>query len=119
MSASTTLSELVSSEDWQLAEDGHKATSLLVQLRRGAFVLPWLRFLYAEGDNNMVKLAFASHMVTVSGDGLAALLAAVVAQRVLRLIQPTDKEARFAVRGVAAIKYTGPSIHDITIEQFQ
>ena len=115
MSASNRALEWVS-EDWQLAEDGHRATCLLVQLRRRTFVLPWLRFVFAEGDNDLVKLAFASHVVTVNGHGLAALLAAVVEQRVRRLVQPTEKEAQFGVRGVAARTYSGPAIQDITVE---
>jgi len=40
------------SPDWQVAAEGdHKPASLLVQLRRRAFIFPWFRFVYAEGDN--------------------------------------------------------------------
>jgi hypothetical protein len=120
MSASTIIPEsALVSEDWQLAEDGSKPASLIVQLRRRLHILPWFRFVYADGDNSLVKLAFASHGVTVTGHGLAALLAAVAGQRVLRLIQPTENEAKFGVRGPAASKYSGPSIDDISVEQFQ
>ena len=106
------------SEDWQLDQDGATPLSLLVQLRRAAHVFPWHRFVYAEGDNNLIRIAFASHLVTVSGSGLAALLAAVAGQRVIRLIQPTQNEAKFGVRGPGADRYTGPAIHDIVVEKF-
>ena len=46
----------INSPDWQVAdEDEHKPASLLVQLRRGALILPWFRFAYAEGDNTALK----------------------------------------------------------------
>jgi hypothetical protein len=119
MSASTIVPEsALVSEDWQVAEDGQKPASLVVQLRRSVHILPWFRFVFAEGDNTQVKIAFQSHMVTISGNGLAALLAAL-GQRVLRLIEPSENEASFGVRGSAASKYSGPAIHNISVEQFQ
>jgi hypothetical protein len=108
------------SEDWQLEEKlGSRPASLLVQLRRRTHVLPWFRFVYAEGDNSQVKIAFASHMLTVSGHGLAALLEALAAQRVMRLIQPSENEAKFGVRGGHSAKYDGPGILDITVEEIK
>ena len=90
-------------------------SSLLVQLRRRAHILPWFRFVYAEGDNSDVTLVFVSHTVTVRGHGLAALLAAISTQRVVRLVQPTENEAKFGFRGSAADKYDGPGITEITV----
>jgi hypothetical protein len=108
------------SEDWQLCGDGDtKPLSLVVQLRRRAYVLPWFRFVYAEGDNAQIQIAFASHLVTVSGNGLAALLTALATQLVVRLIQPTENEAKFDVRGPGAARYHGPAITDITVEKFK
>jgi len=110
----------LASEDWQLAdEDGSKPASLVVQLRRRAHVLPYFRFVYAEGDNSQVKIAFASHRVTVTGHGLAALLAALATHRVVRVSQPTESEANFGVRGPGTAKYNGPGITDITVEEFK
>ena len=109
----------IESPDWQLAADEHKPVSLVVQLQRGVHIFPWMRFVYAEGNNSIVKLAFASHMVTVNGQGLAALLAAVAGERVLRLIEPSEHESQFGVRGRGANKYTGPSIQTITVELFR
>lgn len=120
MSTTTTQGSELASEDWQLVEDGGpKPSSLVVQLRRCAYVLPYFRFVYAEGDNSQVKIAFASHMITVRGHGLAALLAEFSTQRVVRVIQPTENEAKFGVRGPGSVKYNGPSITDITVEDFK
>jgi hypothetical protein len=64
------------SEDWQLETNADlKPAHLVVQLRRCAHILPWFRFVHAEGDNDQVKITFASHLVTVTGHGLAALVA--------------------------------------------
>jgi hypothetical protein len=51
--------------------------------------------------------AFASHVVTVSGHGLAALLEALATQSVVRLVQPTENEALLGFRGLNATKITG------------
>jgi hypothetical protein len=108
------------SEDWQLADDdGHKPASLVVQLRRGAFVFPWFRFAYAEGDNSIVRVVFASHSIEITGSGLAALLAALAGQRVIRVIEPSENEAKFSVRGANAGRYQGPAIHSITVTKFE
>jgi len=96
----STLGQSVSiSSDWQMDEGDTKPTSLVVQLRRSAYVLPWFRFVYAGGDDARIQIAFASHLVAVTGHGLAPLLAAVSTQRVVRVIQPTTNEANFGVRG--------------------
>ncbi len=108
------------SEDWQLCGDGDtKPLALVIQLRRRAYVLPWFRFVYADGDNVQIQIAFASHLVTIAGNGLAALLTALATQLVVRLIQPTENEAKFGVRGPGSARYDGPGITDITVEKFK
>jgi hypothetical protein len=92
---------------------------LVVQLRRAAFVLPWFRFLYAAGDNTRLELVFASHTVTIAGHGLVALLTAAAGQRVIRLTEPSDNEAKFGVRGPSAEAYRGPAISSITVTKFE
>ena len=115
----STLTELAS-EDWQLAEDGaSKPSSLVVQLRRRVYVLPYFRLIYTEGDNALVKIAFASHIVTVTGHNLAALIAALAKNLIVRIVQPMENEARFGVRGTASTKYSGPSITNITVEEVE
>jgi hypothetical protein len=117
---STIPESALASEDWQLAaDDSMKPVSLVIQLRRRAYVLPWFRFVCSEGDNTQIEIAFASHMVTVAGTGLAALLAALATQRVIRIVQPTENESKFGVRGPSAGRYTGPSITDITVAPFK
>ena len=109
----------IESPDWQIAEDEtHKRASLVVQLRRGAFVFPWFRFVYSEGDNTRVEIVFSTHAISVTGQGLAALLAAIAAQRVIRVIEPSQHEAQFGVRGPGAREYHGPAIHSITVTKF-
>ena len=111
---------VLASEDWQLVpDDAPKPLSLVIQQRRYAHVLPYFRFVYAEGDNSLVKIAFASHLITIGGHGLAALLAALSSHRVLRIIQPTENEAKFGVRGDGSARYNGPCITDITVEELK
>jgi len=119
MSVSSGTESAIESPDWQLATKENTPVSLVVQQRAGVHIFPWMRFVYAEGNNSIVKLAFASHMVTVNGQGLAALLAAVAAHGVFRLIEPAEREVQFGVRGSGAGKYSGPSIQSITVEQFK
>ena len=120
MSATLISITQLASEDWQLVEEGgSKPNSLIVQLRRRAYVLPYFRFVGAEGDNSLVKITFASHRITVTGNGLAALLISLASNIVVRLNQPTENEARFGVRGPTSTTYSGPSITDITVEEFK
>jgi hypothetical protein len=110
----------IESPDWQLADaDGPKPASLVVQLRRGAFVFPWFRFVYAEGDNTRVTIIWTTHAIQVTGHGLAALLAALSGHRVIRLIEPSEHEGTFDVRGPAAAKYNAPVIRQITVTKFE
>ncbi len=110
---------VINSSDWQVAEeDAHKPASLIVQLRRGAFVFPWFRFVYSEGDNTRAEIVFATHAILVTGQGLAALLVALAGHRVIRVIEPSENEASFGVRGPSAGKYHGPAIHSITVKKF-
>jgi len=116
VSTTAILASAWASEDWQLETNADlKPAHLVVQLRRCAHVLPWMRFVHAEGNNDQVRVVFVSHTVTVAGHGLAALLAALAAQQVVRLIQPTENEAKFGVRSPNAGRYTGPGITEITV----
>jgi hypothetical protein len=117
MSTTTTVpvSELVS-EDWQLAEENtERPTALAVHLRRRAHILPYFRLIHAEGDDSQVRIVFASHSVKITGHGLEALLAALSTQSVVRLVQPTETEAKFGIRGLNATKVNGPAITGITV----
>ena len=107
----------LASEDWQLAPDEHRPLSLLFQLRRGVHGFPWIRLSHFEGDNTVVVMDFASHTVTIKGQGLAVLLAAIAGQRVIRVVEPSQNEATFGVRGSGAAKYQGPAVHSITVKK--
>lgn len=113
--ATAPASELTS-EDWQInTENTPLPISLIVQQRRSAHVLPYFRLLYVNGDNSRVQIAFATDMVVVNGHGLAQLIVALAAQRVMRLIEPTENEARFGVRGDQATRTNGAGITDIKV----
>jgi len=115
-----TTNTLSVSEDWQIAaENEPKPISLVVQGRHDVFVFPWFRFVYAEGDNTQVEIVFATHVVNVAGYELVGLLAAVAFQKVIRLIEPSEKEARFGVRGSLATKQIGPGIRSITVVKLE
>jgi hypothetical protein len=120
MSGSNGIPESVSvSEDWQIDESDAKPPSLVVQLRRSALVLPWFRFFFAQGDDANILVAFATHRVVITGHGLAPLLWAISTARVVRVIEPTENEAKFGVRGAGSMKYSGPSITSIGVQEAQ
>ncbi len=109
----------LAADDWELTNepDDPKPGCLIVQLRQRAHVFPWFRFVYADGDNSKIEVAFASHTVVITGHGLAVLLAAISTQRVVRIIQPSENDAKFGVRGSSAKGQYGPSINNITVVQ--
>jgi hypothetical protein len=93
----------LASEDWQFTDGAARPAALIVQQRKRSYAFPYFRFVYAEGDDAAVRIAFASHLVTVTGHGLDALLEAIAAQRVVRIVQPMENEYKFS-RGQAGIK---------------
>jgi hypothetical protein len=100
-------------------EIGSQSAALVVQLRRRAFVLPYSRFLYAEGNNAQVQIAFASHLITITGHGLASLLTALAARQPLRLIQPAESDVKLDNPESNIAKPAGRVICKIAIEPFQ
>jgi hypothetical protein len=87
----------LASEDCQLAdEDGSKPVSLVVQLRRCTYVFPYFRLIYAGGDSSQVQIAWASHMVTITGH-----------------------RSRLGCAAGCLSLCGGPGITDITVEQFK
>jgi hypothetical protein len=105
-----------SKSDWQIAEEGTKPLSLVVQLRRKTIVLPWFRFIASEGDDSRVDIVFASHVIHVTGHSLSALLSDLASQGVVRLLQPTESEAKFGIRGSEGASVSGACITDISVE---
>jgi hypothetical protein len=69
--------------------------ALEVVLLRQTVIISWNQFVYAEGGDDEVRLAFASHDVVVKGAGLDPLLRAIAANRVV-LIRESDRAERFS-----------------------
>ena len=79
---------------WSVSSE-QRSPSVQVQMLKVAFVLPWIRFLYAEGDPSAIQIAFSTHDVVVKGCGLDRLLEDVAAQRVTAIPEPARTD-RFA-----------------------
>jgi len=99
-----------SQKSWKTTTQERPA-GLEIVLLKSTFVLPWNQFLYAEGGDDEIHLAFTTHDVLVEGGGLSSLLADLAAQRVARLQQPARTD-RFATS-------TAPSIHDLSIVKIE
>ena len=76
---------------------GDPAATLEIVLQKQTVVLSWHQFVYAEGDSEQVRMAFASHDVLISGSGLDPLLAAIAAHRIVSLRESVRSE-RFSVQ---------------------
>ena len=63
-------------------------SNLEVVLLKKTFVLPWSQFLFAEGGNEEIRLAFSTHDVVVTGIRLDTLLEDLSARRLSRLQEP-------------------------------
>jgi hypothetical protein len=64
---------------------GDPAATLEIVLQKQTVVLSWHQFVYAEGNSEQVRMAFASHDVVINGAGLDPLLPAIAAHRVVSL----------------------------------
>ena len=71
---------------------------LEIVLLKRTFVLPWNQFLYAEGADDEIRVAFTTHDVLIKGSGLNSLLVELAAQRLTRLEQPVRVD-RLANKG--------------------
>src|SRR5436309_15175656 len=65
-----------------IAPSDERPSALEVILLKRTYVLPWTQFLYAEGGEDEVRLAFATHDVVVNGSYLHSLLSDLSGQRV-------------------------------------
>ena len=65
-----------------------RQAGLEIVLVKRTFVLPWNQFLYAEGADDEIRVAFTTHDVLIKGSGLNSLLVELAAQRLARLEQP-------------------------------
>ena len=86
---------------WKTRQE--RPISLEIILLKRAYVLPWSQFLYAEGGDDEVHMAFATHDVSLKGSGLQSLLADVACQRVAQLEEPARPD-RMENAGGACIR---------------
>jgi hypothetical protein len=56
--------------------------TLEILLQKQTVVLSWHQFVYAEGNSEQLRIAFASHDVVIKGAGLDPLLPAIAARRI-------------------------------------
>ena len=77
---------------WSVSSEQRMPGIQLILLKQ-TFVLPWSRFLYAEGDASEIQAVFTTHDVLVRGWGLDRLLEDLAAQRVTAIPEParTDR----------------------------
>ena len=68
--------------------------ALEIALLRQTVILSWNQFVFAEGGDDEVRIAFASHDVVVKGAGLGPLLREIAAHRVAR-IQESGRSEHF------------------------
>jgi hypothetical protein len=78
------------------------ASTLEIVLQQQTVVLSWNQFVYAEGDSEHVRIAFASHDVAVKGAGLDPLLSAIAAHHVVSLRESVRSE-RFSAHAMRFI----------------
>ena len=69
---------------WAISS-GDPAATVEIVLQKQTVVLSWHQFVYAEGDCEQVRIAFASHDVVIIGAGLDPMLAAIAAHRLVSL----------------------------------
>jgi hypothetical protein len=81
--------------------------ALEVVLLKRTYVLPLSQFLYAEGDNDEIRLTFSTHDVLVKGRNLNSLVAVLAANGIARLQEPARSERMLAG--------TGPFIREICV----
>jgi hypothetical protein len=103
----------VDNAPWVVGGTEPPRTLEIVQVKQGV-VLSWSQFVYAEGSDDEIRIAFASHDVVIRGAGLDPLLHAIASQRVALIRESTRSEhfsrdsGRF-IREIAIRKIEGAS----------
>jgi hypothetical protein len=85
--------------------------NLEIILLKRTFVLPWSQFLFAEGGNDEIRLAFSTHDVVVTGSSLGLILEELSAQRLSRLQEPGRAE-KFG-------SFSGPQITSVSVQKVE
>ncbi len=90
---------------------GDPAVTLEIVLQKQTVVLSWHQFVYAEGDSEHVRMAFASHDVVINGACLDPLLSAIAAHRVVSL--------RASIRSERFSAQAGRFINEIVVRRVE
>jgi hypothetical protein len=69
-----------------------KPLAMEIVLLKQTVVLSWNQFVYAEGGDDEIRIAFASHDVIVKGSGLLSLLHAITSHQVASVREPARSE---------------------------
>jgi hypothetical protein len=83
--------------------DAIVSIALEVVLHKRTVILHWSQFIYAEGSDDEIRIAFASHDILIRGAGLLALLADIKAQHVATIYEPIRSD-RFPGPGARFIR---------------
>ena len=87
------------------------SSNLEIVLLKRTFVLPWSQFLFAEGENDKIRLAFSTHDVIVTGSRLESILRDLSVQKLSQL-QESARPERFS-------SVTGPQITSISVQRVE
>jgi hypothetical protein len=82
---------LIDKTPWTIGADS-MAPTLEVVLPKQTLILAWNQFVYAEGSDDEVRIAFASHDVIVRGAGLLPLLHAIPGHQLVSIREPARAE---------------------------
>ncbi|MEO8663191.1 MAG: hypothetical protein ABI693_32335 [Bryobacteraceae bacterium] len=82
---------LVDKSPWTI-NAGSLVPALEIVLAKQTLVLAWNQFVYAEGSDDEVWIAFASHDVIVRGAGLSPLLQAIPGHQLASIREPARAE---------------------------
>jgi hypothetical protein len=93
---------LIDESPWTISADSMTPTLEVVMVKQ-TLVLAWNQFVYAEGSDDEVRIAFASHDVIVRGAGLSPLLRAIPGHHVAS-IRDIARNQRFSVSETRCIR---------------
>jgi hypothetical protein len=80
-----------SQKSW-IAGEHDRPAGVQIRLIKQTIVLPWSQFLYADGTNEKIRIAFSTHDIAISGYALGSLLENLAAQCVSVLQEPARAE---------------------------
>jgi hypothetical protein len=99
-----------SQRSW-IAREHDRPAGIEIRLMKQTVVLPWSQFLYADGTNEKIQIAFSTHDIAISGYALGSLLTGLAEQRVSVMQEPVRAE-RFSTD-------PGPRITSILIRRVE